>query len=47
METHRLTLSQEKSVVLHFGKEKQCIVPCPDLKVHNHTRVLSGINSAL
>ena len=37
METHRLTLSQEKSVVLHFGKEKQCIVPCPDLKVHNHT----------
>jgi hypothetical protein len=36
METHRLTLSQEKSVVLHFGKEKQCIVPCPDLKVHNH-----------
>ena len=34
IETHRLTLSKEKSVVLHFGKENKCCLPCPDLRVH-------------
>jgi hypothetical protein len=32
METQRLTLSKEKSVVLHYGKK--CALPCPTLKVH-------------
>ena len=35
IETHRLTLSAEKSVVLHYGKESKCVLPCPTLKVHN------------
>ena len=34
METHRLVLSQEKSVLLHFGKDNKCVLPCPDLMVH-------------
>ena len=34
IETQRLTLSKEKSVVLHIGKENKCIMPCPTLKVH-------------
>ena len=34
VETQRLTLSKEKSVVLHFGKESKCNIPCPALKVH-------------
>ena len=34
METQRLTLSKEKSVVLHYGKESKCALPCPTLKVH-------------
>ena len=28
---------QKKSVVLHFGKESKCVVPCPELKVHKDT----------
>ena len=35
-ETQRLTLSRDKSVVLHVGKESHCAVPCPTLKVHKH-----------
>ena len=35
IETQRLTLSKEKSVVVHIGNEKKCTLPCPDLKVHN------------
>ena len=34
METHRIALSDEKSVVLHYGKAKKCPLPCPTLKVH-------------
>ena len=34
VETQRLTLSKEKSVVLHYGKENKCNLPCPTLKVH-------------
>ena len=37
METQRLRLSSEKSVVLHYGKEGKCTLPCPDLKVHKET----------
>ena len=37
METQRLRLSVEKSVVLHYGKEGKCALPCPDLKVHKET----------
>ena len=37
VETQRLTLSKEKSVVLHFGKEAKCDLPCPTLKVHSVT----------
>ena len=36
IEAQRLTLSEDKSVVLHFGKTAKCIVPCPKLKVHNN-----------
>ena len=35
METHRVILSQDKSVLLHFGNDNKCVLPCPDLKVHN------------
>ena len=35
IETQRLTLSNEKSVVVHIGKEKKCTLPCPVLKVHD------------
>ena len=34
VETQRLTLSKEKSAVLHYGKESKCKLPCPSLKVH-------------
>ena len=34
METHRILLSSEKSVVLYYGDEKKCATPCPTLKVH-------------
>ena len=37
IETQRLTLSKEKSVVLHFGKESKCDLPCPSLKVHKES----------
>ena len=39
VETKRLTLSKEKSVVLHFGKESKCSLPCPLLKVHKETMI--------
>ena len=35
METNRIALSDEKSVVLHYGKSKKCLLPCPTIKVHN------------
>ena len=34
IETQRLKLSAEKSVVVHVGKPNKCTVPCPVLKVH-------------
>ena len=36
IDTQRLTLSKDKSVVLHIGNEKKCQQPCPKLKVHSH-----------
>ena len=36
IDTQRLTLSKKKSVVLHIGNEKKCLLPCPKLKVHSH-----------
>ena len=36
IDTQRLTLSKNKSVVLHIGNEKKCPNPCPKLKVHSH-----------
>ena len=35
METQRLTLSKEKSVVVHIGKAAKCVLPCPKLNVHS------------
>ena len=35
VESQRLTLSKEKSVVIHVGKKSKCKTPCPMLKVHN------------
>jgi hypothetical protein len=34
METHRLKMHKEKSVVIHVSNAKKCSVPCPKLKVH-------------
>ena len=34
IETQRLKLSNEKSVVVHVGKPNKCTLPCPVLKVH-------------
>ena len=34
IESNRLKLSKEKSVVLHVGKKHKCKQPCPKLKVH-------------
>ena len=36
IESQRLTLSGEKSVVIHVGKKSKCHTSCPDLKVHNN-----------
>ena len=35
IETQRLTLSQEKSAVIHVGPKSKCKTQCPKLKVHN------------
>jgi hypothetical protein len=34
MEAHRITLSSDKSMVLHYANTKKCTVSCPTLKVH-------------
>ena len=34
VETQKLKLHQDKSVVVHVGKAKKCRTLCPDLKVH-------------
>ena len=34
METHRLSMHKEKSVVVHVGNVRNCSQPCPTLKVH-------------
>ena len=36
METKRLTLSEEKSVVLHIRKKSKYKTLCPKLKVHDN-----------
>ena len=36
IETQRLTLSKDKSVVMHVGKVTKCMKSCPTLKVHSH-----------
>ena len=33
IETQRLNLSRDKSVVLHIGNKVKCKAPCPTLKV--------------
>ena len=35
VETQRLTLSIDKSVVIHVGKTSKCSQVCPTLKVHD------------
>ena len=37
METHRLKIHKEKSVVIHVSKTKKFSTPCPELKVHMDT----------
>ena len=37
MDTHRLRMHKEKSVVIHVSKAKKCSIPCPELKVHMDT----------
>ena len=37
IDTQRLTLSKEKSVVIHVGKTPRCKNQCPTLKAHKHT----------
>ena len=34
IENHRLTLSEDKSVIIHIGNPKKCQVKCPSLRVH-------------
>ena len=36
METKNISLSQEKSVVIHIGNKSKCKIPCPKLKVHEN-----------
>ena len=35
IQSQRLTLSEEKSVVVHIGRKHKTKLPCPTLKVHN------------
>ena len=35
IETHRLTMSKSKSVVLHIGRKSKCSTPCPTLRIHD------------
>ena len=35
IQSQRLTMSQEKSVVIHISRKHKTILPCPTLKVHN------------
>ena len=42
IEMQRLTLSREKSVVLHIGKETKCKISCPTLKVHKYDMKVVG-----
>ena len=37
METHRLKIHKEKSVVINVSKPKKFSTPCPELKVHMDT----------
>ena len=34
VESHRLEMHKEKSMVIHIGSAKKCYQPCPQLKVH-------------
>ena len=36
IENQRLTLSEDKSVVVHIGSQNKCKTPCPDLKIHEN-----------
>ena len=36
IETQRLTLAKDKSVVIHVGKVSRCKKSCPTLNVHSH-----------
>ena len=37
METHRLRMHKDKSMVIHMSNVKKCSQPCPQLKVHKDT----------
>ena len=37
VESQRLTLSTEKSVVVHIGKKSKCKATCPTLKIHKQS----------
>ena len=37
METHKLRMHKDKSVVVHVSNVKKCSQPCPQLKVHQDT----------
>ena len=36
MDTNRISLSHEKSSVLHIGNKSKCFLLCPNLKVHKY-----------
>ena len=38
METHKMKMHGEKSVVIHVGKSSRCEQPCPILKVHEENK---------
>ena len=42
METHRLKIHKEKSVVIHVSKPKKFSTPYPELKVHGDTMHEAG-----
>ena len=33
IETQKITLSKERSLVFHYGKESKCALPCPTIRV--------------
>ena len=40
MESQRLEMSKEKSVVIHVGRKHENSLPCPTLKVHDSDMIV-------